>query len=80
MKLSVLLFGITKEIVGNNRLNLEVEEGISVELLKKHLSALYPDLNQLNSLAIAVNSNYVLEDLELQAGDEIAVIPPVSGG
>lgn len=80
MKLCVLLFGITKEIAGNNQLELEMEAGTSVESLKDHLRSLYPGFDKLDSFAIAVNSTYVREDLELYAGDEIAVIPPVSGG
>ncbi len=80
MKLSILFFGITKDIVGSNKLELDVEEGMMVQTLKEYLQKTYPEFKRLNTFAVAVNSVYVREDLTLQTGDEIAIIPPVSGG
>ncbi len=67
-------------MVGSNQLELNVEEGMTVEQLKGQLKKLYPEFKKLKNFAIAVNSTYVGEDRELHTGDEIAVIPPVSGG
>jgi molybdopterin converting factor subunit 1 len=80
MTITVLLFGIAKDIAGGNKLNLEVEKGMTVDGLKNHLCELYPQFDRLKSIAIAVNNTYALDDDTLGEGDEIAVIPPVSGG
>ena len=79
----VLLFGVTRDIVGSDSLDVSDfcgESSQSVAELKSHLGNLYPDLNKLSSLAIAVNSEYAEADVLLSENDEIALIPPVSGG
>lgn len=74
----VLLFGIAKDIAGAPVITAE---GITtVAGLKDWLYKTYPALEQLRSVMIAVNKVYANDTQTLQAGDEIAVIPPVSGG
>jgi molybdopterin synthase sulfur carrier subunit len=51
-----------------------------VKDLRDALLSLYPSLKDLNSLMIAVNNAYAEEDVTLSEADEIALIPPVSGG
>ncbi|SHI38232.1 molybdopterin synthase sulfur carrier subunit [Hymenobacter daecheongensis DSM 21074] len=80
MKLKIALFGIAKEIVGSSQLELEAPERQSVADLIAQLRAQYPALNALTSFAVAVNSEYAPEDYCLRENDEIALIPPVSGG
>jgi len=80
MKLYILFFGITKDIVGSNKLELDVKDEMTVQSLKEYFQNIYPEFKRLNSFAIAVNSVYVRDNLTLQTGDEIAIIPPVSGG
>ena len=80
MHLDILLFGITKEIVGHQKLTMEVPAGTTVAAFKNILLDRFPGLNHLNAIAIAINSEYVKEDVALQSDDEIALIPPVSGG
>jgi len=75
----VLAFGITRQLLGGKEAVIEVE-GNTVGALRKALSAQFPELRELNSLYIAVNSNYSDEGQILDASDEIALIPPVSGG
>jgi molybdopterin synthase sulfur carrier subunit len=48
--------------------------------LKTYLSELFPALKDLSSLAVAVNSNYASDKTPISETDEIALIPPVSGG
>lgn len=79
MKLKLLLFGISKDIMGSSTLDVELN-GSSVHELKDWLYATYPKMKSLNSLMIAVNNEYAEDDLELKSTDEIALIPPVSGG
>jgi len=80
--MELLLFGIAKDIVGQSVIDLTNEEMLprSVAELKKLLANEYPDFSKLTSLAIAVNSEYAADDVVLEKNDEIAIIPPVSGG
>jgi len=80
MKLKLSLFGITKEIVGSSEVELTAPETQSVAGLMEQLRAQYPQLRELTSCAVAVNSEYAPDDYQLHERDEIALIPPVSGG
>lgn len=72
-------FGITKDIIGGKETVVEVE-GRTVGELRQYLTSKYPQLRGLRSLFIAVNHNYAEDTLRLSETDEIALIPPVSGG
>jgi sulfur-carrier protein len=79
--MKILLFGITREIVGQNQ--LVIPSGVqlaNVRQLKDWLGDKYPAIRSLSSLAVAVDSEYAGEDDQLSSGQEIALIPPVSGG
>lgn len=79
--INLLLFGITRELVGCHQLALELKEDITtVGALKDYLYTQYPKLDELSSLAIAVNGEYAADADAVPAGAEIALIPPVSGG
>lgn len=80
MKIQILFFGITTDLVAASNLELEVSVDLSVVGFKKLLKEKYPQLKNINSYAIAVNENYATDDLVLKEGNVIAVIPPVSGG
>ncbi|MFD1770259.1 MoaD/ThiS family protein [Sphingobacterium suaedae] len=80
MKVKVLTFGITKEIVGDTRVELELVDDSTVSDLKNRLELLYPALRTLKSYFIAINDEYASIDQRLLSSDEIAIIPPVSGG
>ncbi|WP_306643799.1 MoaD/ThiS family protein [Sanyastnella coralliicola] len=77
--MKVIAFGIAKEIIGQQYLNLE-EQPSNVLELKKQLLARYPGFLELASLRIAVNEAYAEDDHLLNTTDEIVIIPPVSGG
>ena len=80
--MKVLLFGITKDIVGKSEFNLPIEskQPLTVLELKDVLVSLFPDFGKLSSFAVAVNSEYESDNVSLISSDEIAIIPPVSGG
>ncbi|MFZ2897151.1 MAG: molybdopterin converting factor subunit 1 [Saprospiraceae bacterium] len=80
MKLNVLAFGITKDILGGAELKIELPDGATVSDLKQELVRRYPAFGRLRALAIAVNSEYAEGDQVLHERDEVALIPPVSGG
>lgn len=78
-RFKVKAFGITKDIIGAKESVVEVE-ATTVEDLKKFLFGKYPKLSELKSLFIAVNHNYGEDGQTITEADEIALIPPVSGG
>lgn len=80
--MNILFFGIAKDIVGSSELNFTNDNNVpkSVAELKKQLVNNYPDFSALTSFAVAVNSEYAEDDVFLSTNDEIAIIPPVSGG
>jgi molybdopterin converting factor small subunit len=78
----VYLFGIAKDIVGRSELDLSTleQKPNSVRELIHFMNDSYPEFNKLSSLAVAVNGEYVSNGVLLDSNDEIALIPPVSGG
>lgn len=74
-----MAFGITRQLLGGREATIEVE-GNTVGDLRRTLSKRFPELTDLKSLYIAVNNSYSDEDQVLGSDDEIALIPPVSGG
>ena len=80
MEVNVLFFGITKDLVGRQHLNMTIEDSSTVSDFKNILREKYPKLIDLNAIAIAVNSEYAVDSHLINANDEIALIPPVSGG
>ncbi len=80
--MEVLLFGIAKDIVGSAQMDLSElkHPPSSVGELKGFLCGSFPEFGKLTSLAVAVNSEYAQDAVALKTGDEIAIIPPVSGG
>lgn len=80
MDLKLLTFGIARDITGEKAVRLTVQPGATVAELRKLLYARYPAFEALHSLLIAVNNEYGQEDTMLREQDEIALIPPVSGG
>lgn len=80
MKCKIKAFGISREIIGGKLLELEVPEGYTIAALKQELFQKYPAFGELKSLYVAVNNEYANEEILVKEGDEIALIPPVSGG
>ena len=80
MKVNVLAFGIAKDIFGGSSINVELPEHGTIGNLKQSLEDRYPRLKHLISYMVAVNSEYAQDEGILTERDEIAIIPPVSGG
>ena len=80
MQLRLLLFGITKDIIGESPHVYDLSEGETAGDLIDQLTQDYPALKDLNSLVIAVNGEYASKNTLVKPSDEIAIIPPVSGG
>ncbi len=81
MIVRLLLFASCRDAVGAKELNFEVAEGINTGSLRDELAQRYPRLGPLKGkLLVAVNAEYVDDQTVLKEGDEVALIPPVSGG
>lgn len=81
MKIKILAFGIVKDIFGSPSITMEIEKNeIKVVALKKILESKYKDLKALASYLVAINNNYASLNDTIKEKDEVAVIPPVSGG
>ena len=75
----VKYFSIVKERIGKNEENLSFSG--SVKEFREFLKKRYPELGDVwDSVRFAVNEEYVDEDFKLSDNDNVAVIPPVSGG
>jgi len=81
MKIKLIAFGIAKDILNTQKMELDFEqEGLNIHYLKEHLLSNFPEFTKLRSLAFAVNDEYQEDDFLLNDRDEIVIIPPVSGG
>ena len=78
--MKIACFGIAREIAGGPSVDLAGVEGVTVAELKRRLVTEYPALGELASFAVARNEVYALEEEVIAAGDELVIIPPVSGG
>ena len=77
--MNLKVFGIARDIMGGSEVSLS-ESIQNVAELKSLLFNRYPKLKDLNSLLIAVNQKYASDEIVVTETDEIAIIPPVSGG
>jgi len=80
MILKILAFGITKDIFGTSEKEIEINEGASVKALKELLENNFSELKRLKSYFVAIDDEYAEDDQILTVSNEIAIIPPVSGG
>jgi len=83
MVLQVRLFAVLRERAGRDSLEIEVAEGATVAEALRALAAASEPLGvalEAMPVVMAVNRSYVDTDATLSAGDELALIPPVSGG
>jgi molybdopterin converting factor subunit 1 len=81
MRVRVLFFGILKDRMGKSSDLLELPDGASIRDLLAHYETEVPRLKEsLPALAVAVNQVYASPEAKLKAGDEVALLPPVSGG
>lgn len=81
MRVVVRLFAILRERAGTGEFVMELPEGATVALAADQLKKTYSAVgDNAKHVAYAVNREYAAVDTVLQDGDELAVIPPVSGG
>jgi molybdopterin synthase sulfur carrier subunit len=80
MKISILAFGIAKDIFGTSQMEMDLPSSMNAGEFKILLLKKYPKFEKLNSFQLAINANYASDSDMLTPDDEIVVIPPVSGG
>jgi MoaE-MoaD fusion protein len=81
MRVRVLFFGRLKDIVGKSEEDAELSEGARVEDLFARYGRSFPELARFRaSVAVSVNREFAEWRAPLTSGDEVAFLPPVSGG
>ena len=81
MRVRVRLFARLRDIVGAGELERDAPPDATVRLLWESLSGEFPELRPYaTSISSAVNAEYARMETPLQDGDEVAFLPPVSGG
>jgi MoaE-MoaD fusion protein len=81
MRVNVLFFGVTHDLTGCAQEEIELPEGQNLERLRRHYENRFPRLSSVGSaLLLAVNQEIADGSTRLRDGDEVAFMPPVSGG
>ena len=81
MRITVLLFARLRDIAGTANLERNLPDGATAHSLWKTLVQDFPDFDSYSeAISTAVNEEYARLDSELSDGDEVAFLPPVSGG
>lgn len=81
MQIRVLFFGILRDLAGRGSETVEVPQVATLNDLLRRLTEKVPRLSEhLPSIAMSINQEYAPPDSRLKSGDEVALLPPVSGG
>ena len=81
MRVTVRLFARLRDIAGAAELGRDLAPGATIGDLWRQLSAEFPAFGPYErSISSAVNADYARMDHVLRSGDEVAFLPPVSGG
>ena len=81
MAIRVLFLGPAKDIAKTDSAVLDLRSGATVGEARHALTERFPRLSAgLTKMRLAVNQEFVADAVILRAGDELAVVPPVSGG
>ena len=81
MEINILFLGPARDLAGVETASVEVSDGTTAASVRAVISANFPRIKiALPTMRIAVNQTFVSDEYMLRAGDEVALIPPVSGG
>ena len=81
MKVRLLLFAVLREIVGREEVELEVQTATTAGEVLNILIADNPQIAAMaDVIQVAINQEFADRSTELEPGDEIALLPPLSGG
>lgn len=81
VRIRVLFFGVLRDITGRREDFLELPEGGRLGAIFEHYAGLFPRLQGMaQSVVLALNQEFAAPSAILKEGDEVAFLPPVSGG
>jgi len=81
VRIRVLFFGLIRDVVGAREDSLEVPDGSRLEAVFNHYAERFPRLQEMaSSTVLALNQQFSTPAAPLAEGDEVALLPPVSGG
>ena len=81
MRVTVKLFARLRDVAGTGEIVREVPAGATVRSVWSELAAEFPEIASYErSISTAINADYAKMDEVLAEGDEVAFLPPVSGG
>jgi len=81
LKVNIRLFASYKDIAGKSNFDIDLPDGSTVDFLVKRVLQHYPEfIKKPENLVVAVNEEYSEHRFILSDGDNVAFIPPVSGG
>ena len=81
MRIRVLFFGVLRDVTGLREDSIDVPAGGLASSVFDHYAAQFPKLGEMSrSIVLAVNQKFCAPTVPLQDGDELAMLPPVSGG
>lgn len=80
MRIKIKYFAGLRDIAGKENEVIEIEGKIRIADILEILYKKYPEMKKTAEIIVARNRQYANEDERVEEGDEIAVLPPVSGG
>jgi molybdopterin converting factor subunit 1 len=81
VRVAVRFFASLRELTGESRVSLDLPEGSRAGDVWEECAARWPALRSRRaSTVLAVNQEFARPDVALRDGDEVALLPPVSGG
>src|SRR5579863_391154 len=81
MQIRVLFFGVLKDLAGRSSESLKISDDATAGSVLEHYERQFSSLKgALSSVAISINQQYAHRQDRLRPGDEVALLPPVSGG
>ena len=79
--ITILFFATLKDLIGEKKIEFELEPGTDVAGLKTQLAARFPPVQPaLKTVLVSVNKEFAFDQDEIPSGAEVALFPPVSGG
>ena len=81
MRIRVLFFGVLHDIVGLREDALDVSDGANLSTVYEHYAGRFPRFREMSgSVVLALNQQFATPSAAIAEGDEVAFLPPVSGG